>query len=318
MLWTDSGPREPTMSKHRVFVTGATGYLGSAITARLVRGGHEVHGLTRDLRSARALENAGVKAVVGDLADAESWIGVLQNCDSVVHAAFDASTGASEQDHHALEAFRVAALDGRVRRVLYTSGIWVLGPGEGAVLDESAPLNPLELVQWRAAHEEIAIDLAAHEVDTIILRPGMVYGEQRGVLGAWFAEAQQKKTVTYAGDGSQHWPMVHREDVAEAYTLALEDGKGGQRYLLGDESQYTVKQLAEAAAAAAGAVASGMPANEVVKSMGLFGKALLNDVQITSARARRELGWVPRHTSFVNEAPQLWREWTEARAATVA
>lgn len=305
------------MSKHRVFVTGATGYLGGAIAARLARAGHEVSGLTRSLASVPSLESAGIKPVVGDLADAESWIGVLQNCDSVVHAAFDASTGASETDHHALEAFRIAALDGRVRRVIYTGSIWVLGPSGSAVFDESAPLRPLELVQWRAANEEIAIDLAAHDVATIILRPGMVYGGLGGVLGAWFAEAQQNRTVTYPGDGSQHWAMVHREDVAEAFALALEDGEGGQRYLLCDESHHDVRQLAEAAAAAAGATAVEMPAGEVVKSLGLFGKALLNDVRVTSAKARRELGWVPRHTSFVNDAPQLWREWTEAKAATV-
>lgn len=306
------------MSKHRIFVTGATGYLGSAIAARLARAGHEVSGLTRDLASMATLEKLGIKPVVGDLADAESWVGVLQNCDSVVHAAFDASTGASETDHHALEAFRVAALDGRLRRVLYTSGIWVLGPGGDAVLDEGATLKPLELVQWRAAHEEIAIDLAAHEVATIILRPGMVYGAQRGVFGAWFEEAQAHRTITFPGDGSQHWPVVHREDVAEAYALALEDGVGGQRYLLCDESHDTVKHMAEAAAAAAGASASSLPADEVVKRLGLFGKALLNDVKVTSAKARRELGWVPRHTSFAHEAPQLWREWTEAKAAAVS
>ena len=306
------------MSNHRIFVTGATGYLGSAIAARLARAGHEVTGLTRDLQSARALEQAGIKAVVGDLADAPSWIGVLQNCDSAVHAAFDASTGASAADHHALEAFRVAALDGRLRRVLYTSGIWVMGPTNGEVLDESAPLKPLEISQWRAAHEEIAIDLSTHEVATIVLRPGMVYGEGRGILGSWFAEAQREQTVTYPGDGSQHWAMVHRDDVAEAYALALEDGQAGERYLLCDESRHTVKQLADAAAAAAGVTARPTPADEVVQKLGVFGKALLADGQYSAAKARRELGWVPRHASFVQEAPQLWREWQEARAAKVA
>ena len=306
------------MNKHRIFVTGASGYLGSAIAARLVRAGHEVTGLTRNAENLRALEALGVKTAVGDLREPEGWIGVLQNCDSAVHAAFDSSPAASETDHHALEAFRAAALDGRVRRVLYTSGIWVHGPSHGATFDETSPLKPLELVQWRSAHEEIALDLGAHEVATLILRPGMVYGELRGVFGGWFAEAQRARTVTYAGDGSQHWPTVHRNDVAEAYALALEDGTGGQRYLLCDESRHTVKQLAEAAAEAAGAKAAGLPADEVVKTLGLFGKALRNDVQVTSAKARRELGWVPLHTSFVNEAPQLWREWTEAKAAAVS
>jgi nucleoside-diphosphate-sugar epimerase len=305
------------MTKHRVFITGATGYIGSVVAARMARAGHIVHGLTRHAERAGALEALGVQPIVGDLAHSEDWLGALQNCDAVVHAASD-DAGASEQDHNALEAFRAAALDGRVRRVLYTSGIWVHGEGGDLVLDESAPLKPLELVQWRAAHEEIALDLSAHEVATVILRPGTVYGEARGILGGWFAEAREKKTVTYAGDGSQRWPMVHRDDVADAYLLALEHGKAGERYLLADESRYRVKQMAEAAASAAGATAKSWPADDVVVTLGLFGKALLNDLQVTAAKARRELGWVPRHTSFVNEAPQLWREWQEARVAKVS
>ncbi|HUK64426.1 MAG TPA: NAD-dependent epimerase/dehydratase family protein, partial [Dongiaceae bacterium] len=227
--------------KHRIFITGATGYVGSAIAARMARAEHEVYGLTRVADRARTLEAMGIKPVVGDLRDSEPWIGILQNCDAVVHAAFDAETGASEQDHNALEAFRVAALDGRVRRVLYTSGIWVHGAGGAKPVDETSPLKPLELVQWRVAHEEIAIDLSTHDVATVILRPGMVYGERRGILGGWFAEAYAKKSLTYPGDGSQHWAMVHRDDVADAYLLALEHGKAGERYLLADDSRFTVK-----------------------------------------------------------------------------
>jgi nucleoside-diphosphate-sugar epimerase len=304
--------------KHRIFVTGASGYVGSAVAARLARADHEVFGLTRSADRARALEAIGVKPVIGDLADSTEWVGVLQNCDVVVHAAFDAEAGPSDQDHNALEAFRVAALDGRVRRVLYTSGIWVHGDGDGKPVDESTPLRPLELVHWRVAHEEIAIALSEHDVSTVILRPGMVYGEGRGILGGWFSEAHEKKTLTYPGHGSQHWPMVHRNDLADAYLLAFEHAAAGERYLLADESHYTVRQLAEAAAAAAGVPAVAWPDAEVVAALGPYGKALLNDLQVSSAKARRDLGWVPRHTSFVNEAPQLWREWQEARTATVA
>lgn len=304
--------------KHRIFVTGASGYIGSAVAQRFVRGGHDVMGLARNEATAQKLQAIGVTPVPGDLADISAWVGVLQNCDTAVHAAFDGATGASDMDHQALEAFRVASLDGRLRRVLYTSGIWVHGAGGDRVLDETAPLKPLELVQWRVAHEEIALDLSAHDVSTIILRPGMVYGESRGIFGMWFDEAKHKKTLTYPGDGSQHWSCVHREDVAEAYALAMEHGKGGERYLLADESHHTVKQLAEAAAAAAGATAQSWPAEDVVKTLSLFGKALLNDLQVTSAKARRELGWVPRHTSFANDAPSLWREWLDAKEAPVA
>ncbi|MFN8586664.1 MAG: NAD-dependent epimerase/dehydratase family protein [Candidatus Eisenbacteria bacterium] len=303
--------------KHRIFVTGASGYIGSAVAARLVRAGHDVQGLARSEAAAQKLQAMGVTPVPGHLTDFHEWVGVLQNCDTAVHAAADMANGPSEGDQQALEAFRAASLDGRLRKVIYTSGIWVHGPGGDRVADETSPLRPLELVQWRVAHEEIALDLAAHDVATVILRPGMVYGEGRGLFGAWFNEAREKKTLTYP-DGSQYWAMVHRDDVAEAYALAIEHGKGGERYLLADESRHTVKQIAEAAAAAAGAKAVSLPADDVVRHMGLFGKALLNSLQVTSAKARRELGWVPRHTSFVNEAPALWREWLDAKEAPVA
>ena len=301
----------------RIFITGATGYIGSAVAARLARAGHEVFGLTRSRERARALTPLGVKPVFGDLATPADWTGVLQNCDWAVHAAFDAEHGAPEQDQNALDAFRTAALDGRLRKLIYTSGIWVHGASK-QVLDETAPLKPLELVQWRAAHEDVALDLSSHEVVTLVMRPGMVYGEHRGVMGAWFTEAHRNKTITYPGDGTQHWGMVHRDDVAEAYALALEEGQHGGRYLLVDESNHTVKEMAEAAARAAEAKAQAWPAEAVVEKLGLLGRALLNDLQVTSAKARRELGWVPRHTSFVTEAPELWREWQEARQAPVA
>jgi nucleoside-diphosphate-sugar epimerase len=303
--------------KHRVFVTGATGYLGSAIAARAARAGHDVYGLTRDEGRGKALEAIGIKPVVGDLADPESWLGSLQNCDSVLHVASDHDTGPSEGDQRALDTIRAAALDGRIRTLLYTSGIWVHGPGTEPPIDESSPLRALELVQWRVAHEEIAVDLGLHEVRTVILRPGIVYGERRGIVGAWFAEAHEKKSVTYPGDGTQHWPMVHRDDVADAYLLALEHGKHGDRFLLADESRHTVRQLAEAASFAAGVPAKPRPAADLVATLGVYGKALLNDAIVSSAKARRELGWVPRHNSFVTEAPQLWREWQEAKTAPV-
>lgn len=302
----------------RVFITGATGYLGSAIAARLARDErYEVHGLTRNKERGRALEAIGVQPVVGDLQASPEWMGVLKNCDAVVHLAFDPRNGASDRDAEALDAFRHAALDGRVRKVLYTSGIWVMGPSQGDVLDESAPLQPLELVSWRAAHEEIAIDLDTHEVETVILRPGMVYGEGRGILSSWWKEAHEKKTIHYPG-GDQHWAMVHRDDVAEAYALALEHAHGGERYILADDTQATVKQLATAAAKASGAKAIAQTPKQITDKLGLFGKALLNDLQVTSAKARRELGWVPHHTSFAAAAAGAWAEYKATREAPVA
>jgi nucleoside-diphosphate-sugar epimerase len=293
---------------HRIFLTGATGYLGSAIGARLARAGHEVLGLTRDDARSAFLKSLGIVPIVGSLADAEPWIGRLKNCDAVVHAASDPD-GTAAQDQHALEAVRAGLVDGRVKRLLYTSGVWVHGDTGGRSIDESAPLAPLALVKWRAAHEEVALDYAESGLETVVLRPAIVYGGARGILGSWWHEAREQHSVTYPGDGAQHWSMVHRDDVAEGYLLALEHAAPGSRYLLADESRHTVLELAGALARVTGATLRAWPREEVLETLAGFGEALLASQQVSAAAARRELGWVPRHNSFVKEAEALYGEW---------
>jgi nucleoside-diphosphate-sugar epimerase len=302
--------------KRRVFITGASGYLGGAIAARLARGEYEVMGLTRSPEKAKALAAHGVIPVIGDLEKPEDWRGQMKNADVAIHAASDPKDVAT-RDQQALAAIRDAVNDGRVRRVLYTSGMWVHGDTHGQVVDESTPLQPLPLVTWRAAHEEVVFDLAEFEVQAIVLRPPIVYGESRGILGGYFAEARDKRTVTCPGNGAQFWGMVHRDDVAEGYALALEHGKGGERYILGDESQLTVKQIFEAIARSTGAELRHWEAEGVLKHLGLYGEALLTSQKCTAGKARRELGWVPRHQNFAREADDLYREWQAGQKTPV-
>jgi nucleoside-diphosphate-sugar epimerase len=304
--------------KSRIFITGASGYLGGAIAVRLARAGHEIIGLVRTPEHAELLRRGGVQPQLGDLTKPETFVSVLKNCDAAVHAS-DAREGSpAALDQKALEAFGDAAEDGRLRRLLYTSGLWVHGDVHGETIDESAPLNPLELVTWRAAHEDVVMDLAQQEVVSVVFRPGIVYGESRGILGGWFREARDKHTVTYWGDGSQVWSMVHRDDVAEAYRLGLEHANAGDRFLLADGSTHTVRELAEAVARVTGATAKPWAAEEVVQTLGAYGKALLSSARINATKARRDLGWVPRHTSFVAEIDSLYREWLGPREAQVS
>lgn len=302
--------------KHRVFVTGATGYLGSAIATRLAKAGHTVFGLTRDAERARALATGGIQPVLGDLAESDGFLHQMKNCDVVVQAAVESGANQAIRDQQALEAIQHAVVDGRVRRVFYTSGIWVHGDTGGRVVDEASALEPAALVAWRPAHEEVAMDLGTHGAAAVVLRPGVVYGGSRGILGGWFREARDQGTVTYPG-GDQHWNMVHVADVATAYLLALEHGQHGARYLLVDESHFTVRELAVATAAATGASARSMPAEQTIATLGDYGRALLLDSQASAARARRELGWTPRHTAFVSEAAGLYAEWQAGQDAKV-
>jgi len=304
--------------KTRIFITGASGYLGSAIAERLVRAGYEVVGLVRTAEQASRLGRAGVQPQLGDLTKPETFVSVIKNCDVAVHATYAREGSPAALDQLALEAYRDAAEDGRLRRLLYTSGFWVHGDPKGESIDESAPLAPLENVAWRAPHEDVVMDLAQHEVVPVVFRPAIVYGESRGILGGWFAEAKDRGTVTYPGDGSQLWGMVHRDDVAEAYRLGLEHAGAGDRFLLADGSAHTVRELAEAVARATGATPKPWPADEVVQALGAYGGALLSSARVNATKARRELGWVPRHTSFVAEVDALYREWLGPSEARVS
>ncbi|HYM80344.1 MAG TPA: NAD-dependent epimerase/dehydratase family protein [Candidatus Limnocylindria bacterium] len=297
----------------RVFVTGATGYLGSAIAARLRRD-HEVHGLTHSAERADSLAAAGIHPVLGDLANPGEWLATVKNCDAVVHAAYD-QADAARQDQRALEMVHAAARDGRVRHLLYTSGVWVHGDTGSTIVDESAPLHPAARVSWRPAHEEIALDLGNDEVVAVVLRPGMVYGETGGTFGGWFRSARQSGVVTIPGDGSQRWTMVHRDDVAEGYRLALEHAAMGQRFLLVDESRHTVRELAEAVARVTGAQVRSGGAESA--RPGSAAEAMLMSQQAIALKARRDLGWVARHGSFVAEIESLYAEWQAGQRAQV-
>lgn len=301
----------------KVFVTGAAGYLGSAIAARLARAGYEVLGLTRDDAHAEAMSRAGVGPVVGDFGKPETFIGKLKNCDVAVHAAFADLGVPALVDQRALELFADAAEDGRLRRLLYTSGVWVYGDTGEKPVDETSPLRPFDHVSWRAAHEEVVMDLVQHEVVSVVLRPTIVYGESRGIIGGWFAEARERGTVSIYGNGDQHWGLVHRDDVAEAYRLCLEHGQPGDRFLLADGSDFTVREIGESIARATGAALQTIPAAQVLAELGSYGQALISNSRGSSARARRELGWVPRHTSFAAEVDGLYHEWMGPREAQV-
>src|SRR5690242_7419791 len=160
-------------NRMRVFVTGASGYLGSAIASRLVKTGAEVQGLVRTADRAERLRGIGVVPVLGTLEQADALVAALKNCDAVVHVG-RAPRDTALVDQKALEAIRAGVLDGRVRHVLYTSGAFVHGPTGDAIEDESSLTRPAPGVSWRPAHEDVALDLVEHEAHVSVMRPGLV------------------------------------------------------------------------------------------------------------------------------------------------
>lgn len=301
----------------KVFVTGATGYIGFHIALAMRRAGHAVWGLARDEKKARRLARHEVQPVMGDLAEPESWREAAEGCSVLVHAAFDGKGKGVAKDRTALDALIAAGESGaRPKTLLYTSGVWVHGATGDRVVDETTPLDPLPIVTWRPPHE--ALVLGAAGVRGLVLRPGCVYGADGGLTAPWLAAADAGEPIEVVGDGRNRWTMVHAEDLADAYVRAAESGLGGEVFDVVDASRTPVGEMAAAAARAAGSGAgvATVPVEVAAERMGPFAAALAVDQQVDAGKAARLLGWRPRHQGFAAEAPTYLAAWRARRPRT--
>ena len=299
-----------------VFMTGATGYIGSAVAAELLRAGHEVSGLTSSEGKVAELERGGVRPVVGDLGDPGSWRKEAARAEGLIHTAFD--YGADDPvalDRQAVETLLSAAGEGAGRRVLaYTSGVWVLGHTGDEPMDEDAtPTEPFEIVAWRVAHEQMVLDAAGKggwRVTPAVIRPGVVYGERRGLMTRFFQSAEEQGASTYLGDGANRMALVYREDAARLYREVLERSAAGVFHAV-DGGPMTMLDVAMAAGRAAGAreAPRSVPLEEARKELGPVADALCLDQVVAARRSRDVLGWVPRYASFLEGAEPAYREW---------
>ncbi len=217
----------------RVFVTGATGYIGAAVVHELHNAGHRVVGLARSDKSARALAAAGAEAHRGTLEDLDSLRRGAAAADGVLHLAFvhdfDAYATAGETDRRAVAALGEALVDSD-RPLVITSGITVLTPGHLAT--EDAPADPTAASAPRIPSEEVIDSLAARGVRASAVRlPPSVHGHgDYAFVPTLINIARESGVSAYPGDGQNRWPAVHRLDAARLFRLALERGTPGARY----------------------------------------------------------------------------------------
>jgi nucleoside-diphosphate-sugar epimerase len=281
-----------------VFVTGATGYIGTAVVQALRAAGHEVHGLARSPGAAEQLRKAGAEVVDGALTDLVVLARAARAADAVIHLGATGKTDQAEVDTAAVRAM-LNAVEGSGKRFVYTSGIWVLGDTGDRVADEDAPLAPTPLVAWRAEVEATVREAAAWAIRPVIVRPAVVYGRGGGTPGTFVASARKKGVVRYVGDGTQRWPFVHVDDLAELYLRALEAPAGMVLNAAAGPS-LPVREVAEAAAEANGAQAEARPLEEARERLGPYADALALDQQVSAARAAT-LGWKPSRPSVLDE-----------------
>ena len=274
----------------RIFLTGGSGYIGRVTIAELVRRGHFVEALARTDQSAQAVTDAGAVAVRGGLTDLSVLNHAAARAEAVVHLA---QAGSADMDLAAAAAMQDGVGAGPY---VHTGGTWVYGDTVG-VQDESAPWNPPTVVAWRRSVEDAVLARAAGGARPVIVQPGLLYGGDNRLIDHFFVTpGKVSGTVPYIGDGANRWALVHVDDVATLYATAL-SAKPGSVYIGVGTSHPTMKQVAEAAARGAGLEGRtvSITLEQARAQMGPIADAFALDQRLTSAKARRELGWTPAH-----------------------
>jgi len=287
----------------RILLTGATGYIGAAVAESLARRGHTVVGTARTDDAEAALGAHGYAPVRADLHDPGGLARAAEGCDAIIHAAATRDDDMGPAEQAAVRAM-LAAVRGTDAPFVYTSGVWVYGSAPpGRLLDEDSPTDPVATFAWRPGLESEVVAAAADGVRTVVIRPGMVYGRGGGPLNQ-FAAMADAGVPRYVGDGENHWTLVHVDDLADLYALAIERAPAGTLVNGVVGPPLRVRDMAEAATAGAGFVVppAPWPVAEATAELGPEdADGVTRDHRISGERARTLLGWEPSPRSPLAE-----------------
>jgi nucleoside-diphosphate-sugar epimerase len=286
----------------RILVTGATGYIGSAVCEALISAGHRVDALVRSEEKAAAVRALGCEPCLGSLEDLDRLRAACSAADAVIHTAGRPDPSAGAVDRAAAGAM-LDALAGSGKAFIYTSGVWVLGDTGGRMLGEIARVRPPALVAWRPAVEQLVLEAKERGVASVVLRPGMVFGRKGGAVGAMFRQAREEGAVRVIGDGENHWSSVHIDDLADLYARAAADPPAGELFIVTGGMPQPVKKIAAAVAKACGieGKVQNVPLDEARKQMGPLADCLAMDCRAGSTKAARFFGWTVRKPSIFDE-----------------
>ena len=294
----------------RIFLTGATGFIGSALVPELIKAGHEVIGMTRSDAGAQALIDAGAEVHRGTLEDTESLRSGAAKADGVIHTAFDHDfsrfVANCEKDKQAIAALG-SALAGSDRPLIITSGT---GMGSG----EHGQLATEDVFNTSHPNPRIASELAGNAlleagINVSVMRLPQVHNPfKQGLITPLVAIAREKGVSAYVGEGRNRWPAGHVSDAARLYRLALEKSKPGARYHAVGEEGISSREIAEALGRGLGLPTVSIAAEEAQAHFGWMGIFVGMDMPASSALTQARLDWHPT-------GPGLIADLNEARFA---
>jgi nucleoside-diphosphate-sugar epimerase len=282
----------------RVFVTGATGFIGTAIVRELIEAGHKVHGLARSDVGAKSLAAVGAAVHRGSLEDKDSLKRGAAESDGVIHTAFihDFTDFAAScaKDKTAIETLG-GALAGSNRPLIVSSGVLALAQGRPGT-EEDAPNDA-----FPRKSEETALSFASQGVRAMVIRLSpSVHGDgDHGFVARLIAVARERGFASYVGDGQNRWPAVHRLDSARLYRLALEKGTAGGRYHGVADEGVPIRDIAEVIGRRLNVPAVSKSPEEVAAILGLIGQILAMDTPSSSKLTQERLGWRPNQVGLI-------------------
>ncbi|MEO8679204.1 MAG: NAD-dependent epimerase/dehydratase family protein [Vicinamibacterales bacterium] len=301
----------------QIFLTGATGYIGSAVLDAMIKGGHRVTAIARDPEKAEGLLARGATPIIGELGLPKTYLEAVRKADAVVHTAYEASPRGVQLDRQSIDTMLQAQgeanrADGKPRTFIYTSGIWVLGRTTKAA-EEDAPLDPPPNVAWRPAHEDLVIAAFSSGLRTVVIRPGIVYGGGKGIVSDLIKDALNG-LIRVVGPGKNRWPCVYDHDLGDLYLRILDAPLAAGIFHATDEADERVIDIAEAIASQVSQRPDirHMPMAEARKKLGPYADALALDQKVRSPKARA-LGWAPTQQGVISSVARLLEEYRNAQ-----
>jgi len=281
-----------------VLVLGSTGLIGFAVATAFSRQGYQVYGVTRQEDKAKTLlARNEIIPIIGKAQDTTVWLKYAEKADIIIEALSD------YQDQTTGPTVAAALIklmhEHKQKIVIYTSGVWVAGPSNSNIV-ESQPENPIKIVAWRPAVEKLYRDAGG-----IVLRPGFVYGRSSALLGSvFFKGLSEGKTTTLPGNGSNCWALVHVDDCADAYVLAVQKAARGEIFNLVSHSER-ISEIVEAAAKHIGFTG----AINYVTGQDPFSEALALHQRFNCVKAKTLLGWNPKKGPVTPDVAVYYDAW---------